>query len=240
LSRLTGEAEKLVRAGRAALKPSDADRERVFEALLPHLGGSGGGEGVGGEGVGGEGIEGSSTVPAAAASATLAKVTAALVAVCVAGAGIFVALRTEAPPASPAAIASVTLDEMPRRPVDQVPESAPLAAPPAQPSDEKRVPAAPRPADSLAQEVAMLSQASAELHAGRPAAALNALDEHRRKFPRGELAQERTSARIQALCALGRMSDAQAELARLARMSPSSPHLARARKACGSGTNQKD
>ena len=32
-------AEKLVQAGRAALRPSDADRERVFQALLPQLGG---------------------------------------------------------------------------------------------------------------------------------------------------------------------------------------------------------
>ena len=96
-----------------------------------------------------------------------------------------------------------------------------------------------RSADSLAEEVAILSQASAELHAGRPAAALKALEEHRRKFPRGVLAQERTSARIQALCALGRTKEAQSELARLARTSPNSPHVARARKACGSGATRK-
>jgi predicted Zn-dependent protease len=92
----------------------------------------------------------------------------------------------------------------------------------------------------LAKEVAMLSQASADLHAGRPAAALTVLDEHQRKFPHGGLVQERTSARIQALCALGRMTDAQDELARFARTSPNSPHLARARKACGSGVTQRD
>jgi predicted Zn-dependent protease len=92
----------------------------------------------------------------------------------------------------------------------------------------------------LAKEIAMLSQASADLHAGRPAAALTVLDEHQRKFPHGELGQERTSGRIQALCALGRMTEAQAELARLARTSPNSPHLARARKACGSGATQKE
>ena len=230
MSRLTGEAERLVRAGRAALKPTNADRDRVLEALLPQLGGN----------MGAAGIEGPSTGPVAAASGTIAKVTAAVVAVCVAGAGTFVALRTEAPPARPAATAPVTLDAMPQGPVDQVRESAPLVEPRARPSDEKRATAAPRSADSLAEEVAMLSQASAELHAGRPAAALNALDEHRRRFPRGALAQERTSARIQALCALGRMNDAQGELARLARMSPSSLHLARARKACGSGPTQKD
>jgi hypothetical protein len=155
---------------------------------------------------------------------------------------MFVMLRTETPTASPAATGPVasplaTLE----RPVDPVPASAPLVVQPqAQPSDEKRAPAAPRSADNLAEEVALLSQASADLHAGRPAAALAVLDEHRRKFPHGALVQERTSARVQALCALGWMSDAQAELARLSRMAPNSPHLARARKACGSGATQKD
>jgi hypothetical protein len=86
----------------------------------------------------------------------------------------------------------------------------------------------------LAQEVAILSRAGTELHAGRPAAALEVLDEHQRKFPRGVLTQERGAARIQALCALGRMKEARAGLARLARAFPGSPHVARARKACGS------
>jgi hypothetical protein len=153
---------------------------------------------------------------------------------------MFVMLRPKTPPASPAAAAPVALDTRPQAPVPQVPESAPVVVTQAQPSDEKRAPSAPRPADNLAEEVALLSQASADLHAGRPAAALAALDEHRRKFPRGALVQERTSARIQALCALGSMTEAQAEIARFTRTSPNSPHLARARKACGSGTTQKD
>lgn len=228
MSHLSPEGEKLVRAGRAALRPSNADRERVFQALLPQLGSNGA-----------QGMNQPSSAPAAA-SGTIAKAAAVLVAISVAGGWIFVALRSETPPARLAESAPVTSDAVPQGHVDPAPESAPLAAPRAQPSDEKRAPTAARSADSLAEEVAMLSHASTELHAGRPAAALAALDEHRRKFPRGLLAQERTSARIQALCALGRMNQAQAELARLARMSPDSPHLARARKACGSGTTQKD
>ena len=229
MSRLNPKAEELVRAGRSALRPTDADRERVFQALQPRLGGD----------LGPEGTDGLSTA-AASANVTIAKLTAAIVAMSVVGAGMFVMLRTEAPPASPAATASVAPGAAPQRPVDQVPESPPFAVPQAQPSDEKRAPAAPRPADNLAEEVALLSQASADLHAGRPAAALTVLDEHGRKFPHGVLVQERTSARVQALCALGSMNEAQAELARLARTSPNSPHLARARKACGSGTTQKD
>jgi hypothetical protein len=72
--------------------------------------------------------------------------------------------------------------------------------------------------------VAILSQAERALSAGQYQVALRSLDEHRRKFPNGALAQERIAARVQALCGLGRTSDAQAELARLARLSPKSPH----------------
>ena len=78
--------------------------------------------------------------------------------------------------------------------------------------------------------VAILSRASAELRSGRPAAALAALADHQKRFPSGVLAEERTGARIQALCALGRTTEAKAELARLARTSPSSPYESRARE----------
>jgi hypothetical protein len=79
--------------------------------------------------------------------------------------------------------------------------------------------------------VAILSQAERALRAAKYQEALRLLDEHRRKFPNGALAQERSAARAQALCGLGRVSDAQAELARLAKVSPKSPHGART-KAC--------
>jgi predicted Zn-dependent protease len=228
LSHLNPKAEELVRAGRAALRPTDADRERVFQALQPRLGGN----------VEPQGIEPLSTAPAKA-SLTIGKLTAALVAMSVAGAAVYALLQSKVPPVNPAAQGAVTLEAIPQA-VDPRPETTPPSAPHGPSADEKRAPAAPRSADSLAKEIAMLSQASADLHAGRPAAALTVLDEHQRKFPHGELVQERTSGRIQALCALGRMTEAQAELARLARTSPNSPHLARARKACGSGATQKE
>jgi hypothetical protein len=229
LTRLTPKAEELVQAGREALRPSDADRARVFQALLPRLGV--------GVGAGAAGLNAPSTAPAApaAGSGLALKVAAAVVAVGIAGGGSFLALSSEPPKASSAATAPVPSAAQPKAPIEKGPENAPAALPQAE-APEKRAPAASsRPADSLAEEVAILSQASAELHAGRPAAALKKLEEHRRKFPRGALGQERTSARIQALCALGRTKEAQSELLRLARTSPNSPHVARARKACGSG-----
>jgi hypothetical protein len=230
MSRLSPDAEELVRAGRDALRPSDADRERVFQALLPQIG-SGAGP-----------IQAPSSIPPApAATGTLVKISMVLVALGVAGGAVFLAVRTQqqAPPPKPVVNVPVTVAAAPPAPAAQLPESTQTIAPRAEP-EAQRAPVAPRAADSLAQEVAILSRASAELRAGRPAAALTALDEHQRKFPRGVLTQERSSARVQALCALGRTKEAQVELARLTRASPSSPHVARARKACGLSVTEKE
>jgi TolA-binding protein len=224
---LNPEAEKLVRAGREALRPSDADRERVFLALQPRLGGD-----LGGGTAGAESAVGTSW-------ATLLKISAALVGLGLAGGGLFLAQRPEPPPPSTVVPAPVKAAPVPAPPSDPVKESAAPAAPPAEPAT-KRSPVPSRSADNLAREVAILSRASSELRAGRPAAALKALDEHQREFPSGVLSQERTAARIQALCALGRMNEAKSELAKLARTSPQSPHAARARKACGFGSTDKE
>lgn len=228
MSRSNLKAEELVQAGRSALRPTDADRERVFHALQARLGGS----------PAPDAIERLSTTPAKA-SLGFTKLAAVLVGMSVAGGAMFALLRTKPTPASSTPTTSVS-EVAPEVAGDETPQRAPSAVPQTQPLDEKRAPSAPRSTDSLAKEVAMLSQASADLHAGRPAAALSVLDEHQRKFPHGGLVQERASARIQALCALGRVTEAQAEVTRLARTSPNSLHLARARKACGFGPTQKD
>jgi hypothetical protein len=98
-------------------------------------------------------------------------------------------------------------------------------------SDDIPVSVRRQSSDRLAEEVEILSRAQTELHAGQFASSLRLLEEHARKFPRGTLAQERRAARIQALCGMGRMSEADTELARL---SPGSVHEGRARQACAS------
>ena len=108
-----------------------------------------------------------------------------------------------------------------------VPPSALAPEPPATPTRKTAT------VDPLAEEVAILSKATSALRAGSPTEGLRLLDEHQRRFPKGRLAEERRAARIQALCALGKLSAAEAELARLAQSSPRSPHLARAQRACG-------
>jgi hypothetical protein len=77
----------------------------------------------------------------------------------------------------------------------------------------------------------LLSRATSDLHRGNAADALKVLNEHGREFPNGLLSEERRGARAQALCLLGRTSEARAELAHL---TPQSPAAARAQQVCGS------
>lgn len=72
-----------------------------------------------------------------------------------------------------------------------------------------------RSRDNFAEEVALLSRAEAELHRGRPARTLELLGEHERRFANAALIEERMATRVQALCALGRVSEAEAQLGRL-------------------------
>jgi hypothetical protein len=83
--------------------------------------------------------------------------------------------------------------------------------------------------DSLAEEVETLSRAEHELNRGRPESALSLLNEHERKFKNGILAEERTAARIQALCLLGREMEATALYGKL---SSSSIYGKSARRIC--------
>jgi len=92
--------------------------------------------------------------------------------------------------------------------------------------------AAHRTRDNLAAEVELLSRAETALHNGKPGAALQVLNEHARKFSNGLLKEERIAARVQALCALGYRSEADAQMALL---SPKSLHGDRVRAACNAG-----
>src|SRR5688500_6794846 len=104
----------------------------------------------------------------------------------------------------------------PTSPVQIAALPAPLPAVQPPPADEAVHAQSRKPAaDNLAQEVEILSRAQTELHLGGLADALRILEEHARRFQRGTLAPERRAARIQALCGLGRTSEAEGELARL-------------------------
>jgi hypothetical protein len=221
---LNPRAQALVEAGRGALRPTAADRERIHAALRSRLGDAaflGAGE--------------ASTPAVSVPKPWRAIVSTVAVGLGVAGTALYFGLRE---PARPAAAASVTPTSAaiasPNR-ASEEPSSAPMPRSPAtvEPaaSVSRRAPERFAP-DRLAQEVAILSRAASELHAGQAASALKAIDEHQSKFPNGLLTEERRAARVQALCALGRRAEADAELSRLTRAAPQSPHVARARQFC--------
>jgi len=217
MSELSPRARAILHSGRALNQPTDADRIRVGNALRARLG--------------------------AALSATQASkvvpvprphwpfVATAVVGVGLVGSALFLASRQQpvTPSAAPAATPVIaTSSAPPLTPALELPSpDAPKA--PALVASE-RATASTRPTeDRLAQEVALLARATSSLHAGRPADALKVLDEYQHRFPKGLLTEERRAARAQALCSLGRQSEAQAELARLA---PHSPSAARAKQVC--------
>jgi hypothetical protein len=223
------------------MRPTAADQERIAEALYARIG---------------AGAGGLSAAPAALVAKAhwlgLSWPVLSTVVVGLAAGGLFIAgaLQSEttatpgAAPAVPVAARAAVPPPVADAPAAGAEMAPAVAAHGAAAADTPVVARAPaprvanddipvsvrrQPSDRLAEEVEILSRAQTELHAGQFASSLRLLEEHARKFPRGTLAQERRAARIQALCGMGRMSEADTELARL---SPGSVHEGRARQAC--------
>jgi hypothetical protein len=238
VSYLSPEAEELLRAGRAVLQPCAADHHRILAALQLKIDGVAGPNTTGSTGGGATGI----------GKIALVKVIGAIVGIGIGGGGLYWAHSSDPSPVSARLAApAVTFQETKIAEVNPPPmasdESARIgtlsegAVPAASPSVHT---VAPRSDDNLAEEVAILSRASAELHGGRPAIALDLLALHQQKYPDGLLKQERLAARVQAFCALGRTKEARAVLLQLAQLSPDSPYEAQARKACGFGATENE
>jgi hypothetical protein len=223
MSTLSPKGQALVRAGQRAYQPTDVDRERLLDQLRSRLG--------------------DAALPAdmstVASSAAAASKMWPLISVVVASVGILGGALFYAWPrgkgqdhlqqtqTAPLA-ATPQLIEPAAAPADEQPTVA-VAPPAVDPSALPASSSAPRPKDRLAAEVAILSRATRDLRAGRPADALKALDEYRRRFPKGVLGEEQRAARAQVLCALGRFDEARAKLAELA---PQSPLAVRAKQFC--------
>ena len=223
MSPLSPKGQALVQAGQRAYQPTAADRERLLHQLRSQLGDAA------------LPADMSTVASAATAGSTMWPIISAVVV----GVGILggVALyawqrgagpdhlqETKAAPAmaAPQVIepASVPADEQPTDSAATLPAVDPSTLPAS---------SAFRPRDRLAAEVAILSRATRDLRAGRPVEALKALDEYRRKFPKGLLSDEHHAARAQVLCALGRFGEANAKLAGLP---PESPLAVRAKEFC--------
>ena len=220
MSTLSPKGRDLIRAGQRAFQPTDADRERLLGALRSQLG---------------------ATVlpPGASSVATAAAVgrsvwpllSAVVVGIGIVGGTLFFALRpgTGQDNLHGAPVVATTQVSDPVAPPSAEQPTSPAVVPPATDPPAPPAASARRAQDRLAAEVAILSRATRDLRAGLPAEALKALDEYRRKFPKGLLSEEQRAARAQSLCALGRFDEANEKLALLA---PQSPLAVQAKQFC--------
>ncbi|MCA9708307.1 MAG: hypothetical protein KDK70_20820, partial [Myxococcales bacterium] len=139
------------------------------------------------------------------------------------------------PAPAPARLEPAPIEPTPPVPAPLVPapivrDSAPAPAPApadASPSTPRRPPPnpaspSPTPRAGIEAELALLEHARRALAAHRPAEALASLDEHARRFPRGDLADARMASRVRALCQQGDRRGARAEADRLRRQHPGS------------------
>ena len=220
MSTLSPKGRDLINAGRRAFQPTVADRERLLGALRSHLG----------EAALPPPDTGSVATAAAAGKSLWPLISAVVVGVGIVGGAVFFALHsgTEEGTSPEASVITMQAPEPVAPPAPEpppTPEAAqPVMDPPAPPAA-----AGHHAQDRLAAEVALLSRATRELRAGRPAEALKALDEYRHKFPKGLLSEEQRAARAQTLCALGRFEEANEKLAGLA---PQSPLAVQAKQFC--------
>lgn len=223
MAELSNEARALVGDGRGIFRPSAADRVRVAGLLAARLG------------------EAALLAPTEALAAPTHAITWQKLASLALGIGLVTAgaayWMSQTPPEAPLAAARtptvVAVSDAPVAPALELPKAAEVEPPRADVPPPNAALAPQKKAESLTEELSILSKAASELRAGHPNVALRLLEEHRRKFPSGRLVEERRAARVQALCALGNRAEAEAELARLVRTSPRSPHVARAQRACG-------
>lgn len=227
---LSKEASALVREGRQALRPTQADKARILAAIKTRA--------VAGNAVA-EDVPPPPPPKPHAGGFAAGKIAALTVGV-LAALAAFVASNGETDGArqaddvaaasvapSPAAVPSVpsSISQSDVQPTSQAPSLATETPPP-------RLTARAEESDRLAEEVALLTRAEKEFHSGNLKRALSATDEHRVKFPKGTLAQERNSLRIQVLCGLGYADQAQSEAKRTGRLATAP---ATAAQVCGGG-----
>lgn len=197
---LTHEAATLIVEGRKALRPTNADKTRVLTALRGRV-----------DGTSSSHDKAPNNAEAATPGLSIGKI-AALTAGVLAAVSAFIAQTGDLPESTrtnpeaapivstqlPIATASESATVSFAEPSDTNQRSVQVAATARTPSQVART----EDADRLAEEVALLTRGERNFHAGDLRAALAAVNEHSRIFPKGTLAPERTSLRTQILCAL--------------------------------------
>jgi hypothetical protein len=142
-------------------------------------------------------------------------VPAALVVGAVAGG---LAVRAQTPPPRPPPVTPLpTVSIVIAAPAAPPPSITPSALPDAEPSSEARhrpaaapsaSPSAEPKSDTLPRERALLDVARTAFGKRDPRATIAALEQHRREFPNGKLAEERDALMIEALVEAGRAAEA--------------------------------
>jgi hypothetical protein len=225
---LNPDARRLVDLARQARTPGADDKRRIAQRLAVPLAAS---AAVG------------TAVGAAQAGTSLlgsvgAKV-AALVAVSAVGAAVFVARLRPEPVvvAGKQAVSAQPFSAPPESsPPPRVPEAsapaAPAAVESATPPKATAPPSSAKASDDLAQEAALLHQAQSAWRAGNSAEALVLANQHAKRFPRSQLANERDVLRVLSLCKLGRVQAAKDVGARLLRQTKGSPWYQSVAESC--------
>jgi len=114
----------------------------------------------------------------------------------------------------------------PAQPATAVPPTGASAPKPA-----RTAPADP-PTSNLTEETRLLARARARLRAGSPGDALIPLGEHARRFPHGQLTEDRLVLQAQALCESGDTKAGLKKAAALRKAFPGSSHLPRVQRSC--------
>lgn len=224
-------ASEIVEAARRAHDPEAADRARVASKLAARIAAESA-----------AGASGSTTVSAGVA----VKLGVPLLVVALAagfllrrdGAGAHgPAIEPAAPahaavePAEPAEPSAASPPEVPAETANATPPETVAQPAPAVASVHARP--QPAAATNLAGEMALLASAQAAIQSGDYPTALAKLDEHQRTYPAGVLGEERTAARVVALCGAGRVAEARLLATAFLARHPSSPLAPRVRSSCG-------
>jgi hypothetical protein len=228
-SELRPVARELVDSARIAQTPSDAQRERAFEALLAGLSSAAGG-----------GSLGAANAAKIATKSGLTGLKWALLAAALASASVGVYVHLKRPRAAPAAATltaaappvSVTLPTIASSdPTAVLPTTSASSEVTATPPAKVELGVKPASGD-LEQELALLHQALAESRSGNAAGALALAQQHARQYPNSKLRVERDAIEVRSLCTLGRAAEAHKIADRLRTQAPGSPVSAALEETC--------
>lgn len=121
------------------------------------------------------------------------------------------------------------------RPTAPAPSAAPVASalPAVAPRASSSATGPASTTGDLREQIALLDRARAALRSGHGGVALAELDSYRKRFPRGEFAQEVSVLKIEALVQNGQMDSARTLGKRFLAAHPESPHVERIERLIG-------